>query len=190
MLAPSIRNFALTETEYLAQEQTAKERHEYVDGQVVAMAGASKTHNEIALNLAIALRNLAKDSACRVFMSDMKLRISQRNSYYYPDILLTCEPNQEDSEYFVDRPCLVIEVVSKSTEWKDYHEKLLAYQSLASVKNYWVVAQDRYEVTCFYRDQQGQWWVKTYTELAQLLSLDCLQASLSVADIYAGLQWV
>lgn len=74
MLTQVLPNLALTETEYLAQEQTAKERHEYVDGQVFAMAGASKTHNEIALNLAIALSNLAKDSACRVFMSDMKLQ--------------------------------------------------------------------------------------------------------------------
>lgn len=188
MLAQILPNLALTETEYLTQEQSAKERHEYVDGQVLAMAGASKSHNEIALNLALTLRNLSKGSSCRVFMSDMKLRISQRNSYYYPDVLLTCEPNQEDSEYFVDRPCLVVEIASKSTEWKDYHEKLLAYQSLASVKNYWVVAQDRYEVTCFYRDPQGEWWVKTYTDLEQPLTVDCLNSSLSLAEIYAGLQ--
>lgn len=187
MLAQVLPNLALTETEYLTQEQSAKERHEYVAGQVFAMAGASKTHNEIALNLALALRQLSKGSSCRVFISDMKLRISQRNSYYYPDVLLTCEPNQEDSEYFVDQPCLVIEVVSKSTEWKDFHEKLLAYQSLASVKNYWVVAQDRYEVTCFYRDQQGQWWVETYTDLEQVLTLDCLSAQLSLSEIYTGL---
>ena len=187
MLAPVLPNLVLTETDYLTQEQSAKERHEYVDGQVFAMAGASKTHNGIALNLALALRQLSKGSSCRVFMSDMKLRISQRNSYYYPDVLLTCEPNQEDSEYFVDRPCLVIEVVSKSTEWKDYHEKLLAYQSVSSVKNYWVVAQDRCEVTCFYRDQQAEWWVKTHTGLEQTLVVGCLQTTLSLAEIYAGL---
>lgn len=83
----------------------------------------------------------------------------------------------------------MIEVVSKSTEWKDYHEKLLAYQSLSSMQNYWVVAQDRYEVACFYRDQQGQWWVKTYTDLDQTLAVDCLQAALSLMEIYAGLSW-
>lgn len=81
MLAQALPASFLTETEYLAQEHTAKERHEYVDGQVFAMAGASKNHNEIALNLALALRQLSKGSSCRVFMSDMKLRISQRNSY-------------------------------------------------------------------------------------------------------------
>lgn len=189
MLAQTLPSLVLTEADYLDQEQSAKERHEYVDGQVFAMAAASKAHNEIALNLALALRYLSKGSSCRVFMSDMNTRISQRNSYYYPDVLLTCEPNQENSEYFVDRPCLVIEVVSKSTEWKDYHEKLLAYQSLASVKNYWVVAQERYEVTCFYRDQQGQWWVKTYTSLEQFITVDCLQAQISLTEIYAGLQF-
>ncbi len=188
MLAQVLSNLALTETEYLAQEQTTKERHEYVAGQVFAMAGASKTHNEIALNLAVALRRLSQGSSCRVFMSDMKLRISQRNSYYYPDVLFTCEPNQEDSEYFVDRPCLVIEIVSKSTEWKDFHEKLLAYQSVSSVKNYWVVSQDRYEVTCFYRDLKGEWWVKTYTELEQVLVVECLQASINLAEIYTNIQ--
>lgn len=177
----------LSEQDYLAGEKLAKERHEYVDGQVFAMAGASKRHNEICLNIALLLRSGAKNNPCRVFSSDIKVRIGKRKSYYYPDVVVGCSEDDDADEYYLEQPCLIVEVTSKSTEWKDYNEKLLAYQAIPSVKGYLVVSQDKLHVSHFYRDADGEWWVDTFTEFEQVIGLSCPEMSVSVADIYDGI---
>ena len=98
---------SITVEDYLRGEQDGDTRHEYVDGQVYAMAGAGRNHNIIALNLATAIRTAARGTDCRAFISDMKLRIAESNRFYYPDILLSCNPD-DDNSYYIDQPCLVI----------------------------------------------------------------------------------
>ncbi|MGB1257909.1 MAG: Uma2 family endonuclease [Thiolinea sp.] len=177
----------LSEQDYLDGEKLAKERHEYIDGQVFAMAGASKRHNEICLNLALLFRPGTKGNSCRVFSSDVKVRISKRKSYYYPDVVVGCSEDDDVDDYYLEQPCLIVEVTSKSTEWKDYNEKLLAYQSIPSLKGYIVVAQEKPHVSHFYRDDDGEWWVDTFTEFDQIIELPCPKMSVSVADIYDGI---
>lgn len=181
----SVANY-IPEQDYLNGEIIAKERHEYVDGQVFAMAGGSKRHNDIAVNITSLLHVASRGTSCRVNASDVKVRINKRKSYYYPDVMVSCSEDDNADEYYVEQPCLLVEVTSKSTKWKDYNEKLLAYQSIASVKGYLVVAQDKPYVSYFYRDDDGEWWVDTFTEPDQVLSLACPELEVSLADIYEG----
>ncbi|MGB1011965.1 MAG: Uma2 family endonuclease, partial [Thiolinea sp.] len=106
---------SLSPEEYLVGEEHADVRHEYVAGDTYAMAGAGEQHNRIALNIAFQLRSRARGGACGVFMSDMKLRIKQGERFYYPDVILVCD-EQDDNTHYKDNPCLVAEVLSPSTE--------------------------------------------------------------------------
>ena len=115
----------LDERDYLAREAVATERHEYVAGVAYAKASGSERHNRIAGNLAVQLRSAARGTGCGVYISDMKLRVAGGRAYYYPDVMLSCEPAAPDA-VFKDTPCLVAEVLSPSTAAIDTREKLQA----------------------------------------------------------------
>lgn len=177
----------ITEADYLKGEQNATDRHEYVEGKVFAMAGSSKRHNRITLNVVRSLPLQHKDgSSCEVYSADVKVRVKQGRAYYYPDVLVSCEPEDGD-DYYLEHPCLIVEVSSASTVWKDYNEKLVAYQSIAKLQHYLVVAQDKVNVTHFYREADGSWWVKTLESLEDAIELTCPEMRLTLKAIYAGI---
>ena len=178
----------ITEQDYLEGEKTAEFRHEYVDGQIYAMAGTSIRHNDIALNIAFALRSATRGTPCKVNASDVKVRVQRSKAYYYPDVIVGCQRDEAD-EYYLEKPCLIVEVTSKSTEWKDFTEKLIAYQKLASLQVYLIVAQDQPQVTLFYRDAEGAWDVARFDSLEQTITLPCPEATLTLADIYEGVDF-
>lgn len=179
----------ITEADYLEAEKLAEVRHEYVDGRVYAMAGASLRHNRIALNIVRTLPLQREDGRpCDVYTSDVKVRARQRKAFYYPDLVLSCEPDNADN-YYVEKPCLLVEVTSKSTDWKDRSEKLLAYQALESLQAYLIIAQDTPHVTFYYREVDGAWWVSAYDALDQVIMLPCLNTPLSLADIYKNIDF-
>lgn len=178
----------ITEQDYLEGEKTAEFRHEYVDGQVYAMAGTSIRHNDIALNIAFALRAATRGTPCKVNASDVKVRAQRSKAYYYPDVIVGCQRDEAD-EYYLEKPCLIVEVTSKSTEWKDFTEKLIAYQKLASLQVYLIVAQDQPQVTLFYRDAEGAWDVARFDSLEQTITLPCPETTLTLADIYEGVDF-
>ena len=127
---------ALTSIEYyLEGEQRGDSKHEFLAGQVVAMVGATRSHALIAGSLHAALLPAARRKGCQLFSSDMKLRLELGGNtiFYYPDLLLSCDPQDRDP-YFRRAPCMIVEVLSASTARIDRREKLLAYQSLPSVQ--------------------------------------------------------
>lgn len=170
--------------EYLAGERLSEIRHEYIDGRVYAMTGASDRHGLIVNALAFALTPAARRKGCQLFTSDMKLRlaISGKTVFYYPDLLLSCDPEDRES-HFRQNPCLLIEVLSESTERIDRREKLLAYQTLPSLQAYWMVAQDARRVEVHRRADN---WQAQSLEDGQL-AVDCLDVMLSVDEIYQDL---
>ena len=170
--------------DYLAGEAASEVRHEYIDGQVYAMTGASDRHGLIVNALAFALTPAARRQGCQLFTSDMKVRleIGGQTLFYYPDLLLSCDP-QDRETYFRRAPCLIVEVLSESTERIDRREKLLAYQTLPSLREYLLVAQDRVAVDLFRR--ANDWRLEQHQ--GGELWLDCVSAALPVADIYADL---
>ena len=101
----------ISEADYLAGEQRANIRHEYVDGKVYAMAGTSLRHNDIAMNIAFALRLAARGTPCRVNVSDVKVRAEKPKAYYYPDVMLGCD-RDESSKHYLEKPCVIVEVTS------------------------------------------------------------------------------
>jgi Uma2 family endonuclease len=145
----------LSVKEYVHLEQTTGVKHEYVLGQVYALAGASEDHNRIALNIAAALLPAARAAGCRVVGSDQKLQPGT-DLYYYPDVQVLCDPTDDDP-LVKHRPCVVVEVSSEGTEAIDRREKLLVYRGIASLLTYLIIAQDRREVTVHFRDAAGTW---------------------------------
>ncbi len=168
--------------EYLAGEQISESKHEYINGVSHAMGGASIAHNLISLNLSAALRGFARINSCQVFMADVKvhLNIGGEDIFYYPDVLVSCD--QEDNETcYRSNPCLVVEVLSPSTERIDRREKVLAYTALDSLQEYILVAQERPLITLFRRTNE---WKPEIFRIEDTFALDCLSCKLSVEQIY------
>ena len=178
-----------TEQDYLAFELTADVRHEYIDGQLYAMAGASERHNRISLNVGFHLRAAARGGQCGVFMSDMKLRIPEQKAFYYPDVMLVC--NQEDNEeYYKQQPCFIAEVSSSSTINIDKREKLIAYQQIPSLRYYLLINANKKHLEYFVRDTENEWQT-AILEDRETLEIVCenYQAVLTLQDIYEDVEF-
>ncbi|MFL6214857.1 MAG: Uma2 family endonuclease [Blastocatellia bacterium] len=174
--------FRLTEKEYLENERHSDVRHEYLGGLIYAMAGASATHNLIALTLATRLRGQVRGKGCQVFISDMKLKIAATDTFYYPDVMMTCSP-ADNADYFRTSPVLIIEVASPTTAVTDRREKLLAYQGIASLREYVIVSQTEMSIQLYRRDPNGHWWLATLGA-DDAFELDSVGLQLSVREIY------
>lgn len=125
----------LSPRDYLLAERDAAVRHEYLNGQVVAMAGGSRAHNLLATRVARLLGNHLEGGPCRVFQSDMKVQVSAANRYYYPDVMVCCGPIAAEPEPdYETAPCLIVEVLSPRTADTDDGEKRVNYQTLASLQ--------------------------------------------------------
>lgn len=154
----------VSEEEYLAFEAQSPVKHEYVAGGIYAMTGASLRHNVITLNIASLLRTHLRGSPCRTFMSDAKLRVAKLNSYYYPDVMVTCDPRHQNvgaADTLVETPRLIVEILSTSTEATDRREKLLAYRSLPSLLEYVLVSQNEAVIEIHRRQGDIGWQIIT-----------------------------
>jgi Uma2 family endonuclease len=174
----------ITEHEYLEMEKAGSVKHEFVDGYIFAMVGSSRAHNKIAGNLYSSIHEHLKNTPCDVYMSDVKLKIAHLNSYYYPDIMVGC--SREDDEYSLSKPCLIIEVLSPSTASTDRREKLLAYQSISSLKEYCLVNQAECRIEKYTREQEGRSWILSVYEQAENIQFVCMDAEISMQTIYDG----
>ena len=172
----------LTVAEYLESEKSSPVRHEYLAGRVYGMGGTSANHNLIAGNVFARLRYHLRGGPCRVFVSDMKVRIEAVDFFYYPDVLVTCDP-EDSEEYFKTRPCLIIEVASPTTAMIDKREKLLAYQKLGSLREYVLIAQDEMKIQVYRLDRAGSWWLHTLGA-EDPLRLESVDLEMTVAEVY------
>lgn len=168
--------------DYLEGEKISPVKHEYVDGEVFAMAGTSDRHNRIVVNVTTALDNHLRNSPCEPFNSDIKVRAAQ-NVYYYPDILVSCEENPE-SPYFRNEPILIIEVTSPSTEAIDRREKLLFYLQMPSVQEYVIVSQSKIAVEVHRRQPDGRWITYYFNESDEAVELTSVSLALPLTEIY------
>jgi len=181
----------LSVEDYLAGEKSSEVRHEYLEGVVYAMSGASRNHNVISLNIAAALREALRGGPCSVFHVDLKVHISSQTGdlFYYPDVVVTCDPEDNDP-YIVEKPNLVFEVLSESTERIDRREKLFAYQSLGSLWNYVMVAQDRIFVENYSRVAPDAGWRREVKDSpGDSLALPSLDISLPLETIFDGVDF-
>lgn len=167
---------------YLEGEKISPVRHEFVDGEVYATAGASDTHNLIAGDIYVALALHLRDSRCQPFSGDIKVQVT-RNVYYYPDILVSCEENPE-SPYFRNAPILIVEVTSPSTEHIDRREKLLFYQQMPSVQEYAVVDQHRMNVELHRRQSNGTWITYFFDASDDRIEFESVELTMPITEIY------
>ena len=174
----------LSEREYLAGEELSECRHEYVEGQIFAMTGGNERHNRITVNLGFRLRAAARGSRCGVFVSDMRLYIRERRIYYYPDVMLACDET-DDHELYKERPCLVAEVLSASTETTDRREKLNVYRGIPSLRYILLIRASAAEVDYFCRNPVGD-WETARLERDQAITIRCgnYRTELSLPDLY------
>lgn len=181
-LAPTRIRFS--PDEYLEGELTSDVKHEYDNGYVVAMVGASRAHNLIALTLATELKQHLNGKPCRTYISDMKVRIQTQSHelFYYPDVMVSCDEDPT-SEYYEDEPSLIIEVLSPTTETRDKLEKLSAYSRISTLIEYLTVAQDKVEIHR-YSISSGSASLTEYGD-GDVLELESIGLSLPVKAIYA-----
>ena len=181
----SVAQSLYTPEQYLALEREAAYKSEYVNGQIVAMAGASLEHNTITANLVRALGNQFVGRPCRVFSSDMRVKVVATSLYAYPDVVAVCgeirfDDLQRDT---LVNPNAIIEVLSISTEAYDRGEKFAHYRKLESLTDYVLIAQDKVSVEQYVR--QGVHWMLTeITELDAMLKLASIECEVALSDIY------
>jgi Uma2 family endonuclease len=173
----------LSPEDYLESEKSSPIKHEYIQGQIYAMSGASDAHVTITANLLTLLRNHIRGMGCRAYVADMKARIESLNIFYYPDIMVTCDQRDTNFEYFKCYPSLIIEVLSPSTEAFDRGDKFSDYQELETLKEYVLISQNRQRVDCFRRNLEGRWVLYSYRE-NQELQLTSVNFSCSLAAVY------
>lgn len=149
----------MTPQEYLDWESTQQEKHEYVGGQVYAMTGARLNHNRIALNAVTSLRQALRGRPCEAFMSDVKLQIDAAQAFYYPDVIVTCDPRDlaDGRALAVQYPWLVVEVLSDSTVAVDRGRKFEDYRQLPSLTHYLLAEQSRPYAELFRKNADGDW---------------------------------
>ncbi|WP_024329025.1 Uma2 family endonuclease [Thioalkalivibrio sp. ALR17-21] len=147
---------------FLAWEAEQPEKHEFVAGEVFAMGGASDRHVTISLNVASALREHLRGGPCRTFIADMKLRVEAADAFFYPDVMVTCDPQDRGREQYKQAPLLVVEVLSPSTEAFDRGAKFAAYRSLASLQEYLMIDPASGAVELYRRDPEDHWVLYTH----------------------------
>ncbi|MEO1067844.1 MAG: Uma2 family endonuclease [Cyanobacteria bacterium J06638_6] len=174
----------LSADDYLQLEAESTTKHEYIDGDAYAMAGASDVHVTIAGNLFALLRNHVRGSDCRVYIADMKARIEARNCFYYPDVLVTCDPRDRETSTYKRFPKLIVEVLSDSTEAFDRGDKFAHYQTLDSLEEYVIINTRHQRVECFRRNDEGLWVLRSYTPETTTFALESLVFTSTLTALY------
>ena len=170
----------VTFDEFLITERASEVKHELIGGLVYAMAGATQRHNDVTMNLAIAIAAAARAAGCRARSSDQLVRVDDVNGKY-PDFGVYCEPESQD--FYATRPCLLAEVLSPTSHERDKVTKLAIYRSIETLQAYLIVDPATRTVIAHLRDSRGRWSVTTCSEGDQLL-LPCPDMLLSISDLF------
>jgi Uma2 family endonuclease len=177
----------MTAEEYLAWEPTQEGRHEYWDGEVVAMSGGTRNHNRVSGNFFNLLDTALADRPCDVYIVDVKVQIKPGRKYFYPDVVVTCDQRDRDAQ-IVQFPCLIVEVLSPSTEAIDRGAKFAKYRQLSTLQEYILVQVEQPGVEVFRRNERDQWVLSEYA-VGDRLYLESVGVDLAIADLYRQVQF-
>ena len=139
----------MTPQEYLDWEEQQLIKYEYMNGEVFAMTGGTLPHTSIALNLASALKNHLRGKGCKVFMADAKVGVSENGPFHYPDVMVSCDRQDQKSRKIIYHPCLIVEVLSAGTEGFDRGQKFRNYRKIDTLKEYVLIEADRMNVESY-----------------------------------------
>jgi Uma2 family endonuclease len=176
--------------EYLSIERKSEIKHEYFAGEMFAMVGASKRHNLITANIIRILGNQLLDRPCNVYPSDMRVKVSATGKYTYPDVVVACEEEKFDGveNDTLLNPIMVIEVLSESTEAYDRGKKFEHYQSIESLTEYLLVAQDPYRIEQYVRQSNREWRYSEYHNVEDIVKINIIGCELALKDVYAKVE--
>ena len=170
--------------DYLAGEKLADIRHEYISGEVYAMAGAGDAHVKAALNIASLLKNHTRGSGCSTYMSDMKVKVADDEAFFYPDVMVCCEDSDKQQNYVKQHPLIIIEVLSSSTEAFDRGKKFAYYRKINSLREYVLINPKQYQVDIFRLNDKARWELFSLNDAKAIFTLESLGFECDVQDIY------
>ncbi len=176
----------MTIEEYLEWEPQQEIRYEYVNGEVFAMTGGTIPHNDIALNFYTALRPHLSSRGCKVNVSDVKVEISKQSPYYYPDVIVTCDPEDLKARKYFQKPKLIAEILSPSTSGKDRGEKFTYYLSMPSLQEYVLIDSEKISVERFCRGEGRMWVYYPYTT-GDIVTLSSIEFEFPIELLYEGI---
>lgn len=177
-------NKIYTVPEYFLLEESGEVRHEFINGNLIEMSGASREHHKICKNLLRLLENLLKDKGYEVYMENMKVKIQDENQFYYPDIFITKEKETDNNRYVQFEPELIVEVLSETTRTKDMVDKFIQYRKINTLSYYILVEPQKCLALCHNKDEHGEWDMISYTKPDEIINLPLLNISLPLHDIY------
>jgi Uma2 family endonuclease len=176
----------MTAEEYLEWESKQEIRHEYVDGEIVAMTGGTIPHNDIALNFYTVLRPHLRQRGCRVNVSDVKVQANQNNRYFYPDLVVTCDREDLKSRNFIQHPKVIIEVLSPGTANYDRTKKLKYYRQIPSLQEYVLVDSEEISVEVYQRGEGKMWHYYEYED-GDTIALLSIEFKCAIDLLYEGI---
>ncbi|MGL4375071.1 MAG: Uma2 family endonuclease [Microcoleaceae cyanobacterium] len=178
----------MTAEEYLEWESKQELRHEYIDGEILAMTGGTIPHNDIALNLYRALYSHLRQRGCRVNVSDVKVQANQNSRYFYPDLVVTCHPDDLKARDFITHPKVIIEVISPSTANYDRGDKFKYYRQIPSLQEYVLVDSESIAVEVYHRGEGKMWHYYGYTD-GDAIVLESIEFECAIEVLYEGVSF-
>ena len=179
MNLPNYRTDHISEQDYLEGEKISAMKHEYIDGEVYAMAGASKNHQRLVTMLSRRFSEHFDNTPCEVFSSDLKVHIDSK--YFYPDVIVVCDKEDSDNPYYTQSPRMIVEVLSSSTRKHDRTFKRKAYQTIPSLEEYVLIEQDFVQIELYRKSES---WIPSFYFLGDDITFTSIDLTLPVAEIY------
>lgn len=175
-----------TPEEYFAWEQKQLEKHEYIDGEVYAMSGGSKNHSLISVRFITLFSNHLEGSGCETGNSDLRVNIVETTNYTYPDVSVTCDDRDKTTSQYITYPCLIVEVLSDSTEAYDRGGKFRMYRNNPILRDYLLVSSTKIEMDLYHKKDTGEWIIINYQE-GDTVELKSINLSFPIEQVYRGL---
>ncbi len=175
-----------TPEEYFIWEEQQLEKHEYIDGEIYAMSGGSVNHSRIAIRFAAMFDTHLENSSCITGNSDLRVNIAGTNNYTYPDLSVTCDDRDKTTTKHITYPCLIVEVLSKTTESYDRGGKFRMYRNNPVLQDYLLVSSTSIEMDLYHKNDQGDWIIINYQE-GDIIELKSINLSFPIERVYRGL---
>lgn len=188
---PAVKYNSFTQEAYLETEREALEKHEYYQGEIFAMSGASVKHNKIFINCIGELQNRLKGKSCQPYGSDLRIHIPKNTLYTYPDISIICGEMEFSDDKFdtVTNPSVIIELLSDSTRNYDKGEKFTLYRDITSLKEYILIDTEKIYVEKHIRNADNSWQLTDYKSIENSFTISTIQLSFLLVDIYEGISF-
>ena len=186
MIAAKENSPQLTPEEYFVWEGKQLEKHEYLDGEVYAMSGGSKIHSLISVRFIALFANHLEGGSCETGNSDLRVNIVETNDYTYPDVSVTCDERDKTTTQYITYPCLIVEVLSNSTEAYDRGGKFRMYRNNPVLQDYLLVSSTSIEMDLYHKNDAGEWIILNY-KAGDIIELKSINLSFAIEQVYRGL---